>query len=208
MTSFRAALSMCWNTSVFPYFLQLLRLNQRLQLLYLIRGSFYSSLRVFLFAFIVPDLPMFQGHCRLIVVLCNLRLFKSCIITLQPPKACTIARACPIKPGANHTYLFLSLMLFSPLLRLNDKNIVLDTRYVSRLNKRNFVAGMQSKKLIVTNKMTRSKIIIVGGGLGGLAGAGTRTKKFDVTVLEQADQFEKWVQEYNLALTYLKCSKL
>ena len=43
---------------------------------------------------------------------------------------------------------------------------------MSRLNKRNFVKqGRQSKKLIVTNKMTRSKIIIVGGGLGGLAAA-------------------------------------
>tara|TARA_B100000886_G_C20294548_1_gene436934 strand:+ start:262 stop:372 length:111 start_codon:yes stop_codon:yes gene_type:complete len=36
--------------------------------------------------------------------------------------------------------------------------------------------------------MTRSKIIIVGGGLGGLAALLTLAKKkFDVTVLEQAD---------------------
>ena len=64
---------------------------------------------------------------------------------------------------------------------------------MSRLNKRNFVKqGRQSKKLIVTNKMTRSKIIIVGGGLGGLAAAlALAQKKFDVTVLEQADRFRE-----------------
>ena len=69
------------------------------------------------------------------------------------------------------------------------KNMFLGTRYMSQLNKRNFVKeGWQSKKLIVTNKMTRSKIIIVGGGLGGLAAAlALAKKKFDVTVLEQAD---------------------
>ena len=40
--------------------------------------------------------------------------------------------------------------------------------------------------------MTRSKIIIVGGGLGGLAAAlALAQKKFDVTVLEQADQFKE-----------------
>tara|TARA_B100001121_G_scaffold276882_1_gene266471 strand:- start:130 stop:1326 length:1197 start_codon:yes stop_codon:yes gene_type:complete len=40
--------------------------------------------------------------------------------------------------------------------------------------------------------MTRSKIIIVGGGLGGLAAAlALAQKQFDVTVLEQADQFRE-----------------
>ena len=40
--------------------------------------------------------------------------------------------------------------------------------------------------------MTRSKIIIVGGGLGGLAAAlALAQKKFDVTVLEQADRFRE-----------------
>ena len=40
--------------------------------------------------------------------------------------------------------------------------------------------------------MTRSKIIIVGGGLGGLAAAlALAQKKFDVTVLEQADKFRE-----------------
>ena len=40
--------------------------------------------------------------------------------------------------------------------------------------------------------MMRSKIIIVGGGLGGLAAAlALAQKKFDVTVLEQADQFRE-----------------
>ena len=40
--------------------------------------------------------------------------------------------------------------------------------------------------------MTRSKIIIVGGGLGGLAAAlALAQKQFDVTVLERADQFRE-----------------
>jgi len=40
--------------------------------------------------------------------------------------------------------------------------------------------------------MMRSKIIIVGGGLGGLAAAlALAHKQFDVTVLEQADQFKE-----------------
>ena len=40
--------------------------------------------------------------------------------------------------------------------------------------------------------MMRSKIIIVGGGLGGLAAAlALAQKKFDVTVLEQADKFRE-----------------
>ena len=40
--------------------------------------------------------------------------------------------------------------------------------------------------------MMRSKIIIVGGGLGGLAAAlALAQKNFDVTVLEQADQFRE-----------------
>ena len=40
--------------------------------------------------------------------------------------------------------------------------------------------------------MPRSKIIIVGGGLGGLAAAlALAQKQFDVTVLEQADQFRE-----------------
>ena len=40
--------------------------------------------------------------------------------------------------------------------------------------------------------MTRSKIIIVGGGLGGLAAAlALAQEHFDVTVLEQADQFRE-----------------
>ena len=120
MTSFRAALSMCWNTSVLTSLFSTTASTTKSAS----STAVFNSRVVFILAFasfssLFVIVPASTNVSRALSINCSPFVicdsFRSCIITLQPPKACTIARACPISPAPITPTFSISLILFSPL---------------------------------------------------------------------------------------------